>query len=57
MKTLLILLTFILSTLTFAQSSERPKTPYWSLVAELERAGFNAFARYDWSERSLQKKC
>lgn len=44
----------ILSQSVFAQST-RPNTPYWKLVAEIEKTGLNAFARYDWTERSLDK--
>lgn len=44
----------ILSQSVFAQST-RPNTTYWKLVAEIEKTGLNAFARYDWTERSLDK--
>ena len=44
----------ILSQSVFAQST-RPNTPYWKLVAEIEKTGLNAFARYEWTERSLDK--
>jgi hypothetical protein len=54
MKTFIFLL-FILTQSVFAKSSTRPKTPYWDLVGEVERAGFVAYAKYDWSDRSLQK--
>lgn len=51
MKILFILM-LILSTSAFAQVT-RPNTPYWKLIGEIEKTGLNAFARYDWSERSL----
>ncbi len=54
MKNLFIIALFILSQVSFAQST-RPDTPYWRLVAEVERAGFVAYKRYDWSEASLRK--
>lgn len=54
MKTFIILL-FILTQSVFAQSSTRPKTPYWDFVAEIERTGLVAYERYNWSEVSLQK--
>lgn len=53
MKAILFLF-IILAQSAFAQSS-RPDTPYWRLVAEIEKTGLNAFAHYDWSERSLDK--
>lgn len=54
MKTLIFLL-LLISQSVFAQSASRPKTPYWNLVAELERAGLVPFKHYNWSEYSLQK--
>lgn len=53
MKILIIFLMFI--QVAFAQTSTRPNTPYWKLVEDVERAGFTAYGKYDWSERSLQK--
>lgn len=54
MKTSLFLFLILSSFLVHAQV-ERPKTPYWDLVAEIERAGLTPYQKYDWSERSLQK--
>lgn len=54
MKTILFFILLLNS--FFVQSQvERPKTPYWDLVTEIERAGFTPYQKYDWSERSLQK--
>lgn len=54
MKTLILLLC-LFSQMSFAQT-ERPNTPYWKLVAELERAGIKPFERYNWSSEMARIK-
>lgn len=52
---IILLFVFLVSSFLVQAQSVRPKTPYWDLVAEIERAGLVPYQRYDWSERSLQK--
>ena len=51
MKALFILLVLV-AQLAHAQSS-RPNTPYWKLVAEIERTHLKPYEHFDWSQRSL----
>lgn len=49
----LILLYFLMTQASFAQ--ERPNTPFWSLVKEVENTGLVPYQHFNWSERSFNK--
>lgn len=55
MKRLAFVLTLAVLASSQTYTIKRPDTPYWKLVAEMERAGYKPFSHFEWSDENLEQ--